>query len=118
MEVAVGLRGSLFSLFRILDPRRLLLSIEVGKQRKLPRSEDAMGWYRASFTHRGDYVVYTDENGSTLVEVGIEYPCVVSASSVKRWNELSPISEAQRNLVLQRVVALFRKQGHECKIVE
>jgi hypothetical protein len=103
---------------RLVDPRRLLLGLDVMKQKRdAPVLSDAEGSYYLTFTHRGEYLLYTGERGSTYIAVSLLPECRVSASSISLWNELWPISEQQRQKVIGRVKSLFRKQGHECEVV-
>jgi hypothetical protein len=92
--------------------------LEVSRQKKVVAvRSDARGSYRLSFVYRGEYLLYTEARGSTLIAVSLSPECCVSSGSIRRWNELWPISASQRALILDRVAQLFSNQGRECRIV-
>lgn len=118
MEAALGLKSIVLLPLRLLDPRRILLAQEVRRQKSRSPLHDEQGWYYLTFTHRGEYLLYTDKHGSTYVAISLVPRCFVSRSSIERWNEFLPISEAQRALIVERVLRLFRAQGNECEVVQ
>jgi len=67
--------------------------------------------------HRGESILYTDKHGSTYVTVGVIPPCFVAATSIQKWNWTWKMTDAQRQIVLERAVRYFEEDGQSCKVV-
>lgn len=103
---------------RLLDPEWYFFRKMVREQKKYPPLKDQHGWYYLTLMHRGENFLYTDENGSTYVAVGVIPPCFAAANSIKKWNYLWKVTEAQRKIVVERVAQYFEERNDHCRIVE
>jgi len=104
--------------FCLLDPDWYHFRSRVREQKNHKPLGDKNGWYHITVMHRGESILYTDMNGSTYATVGVVPPCFVAASSIQKWNWTWKMSEAQRQIVLERVVRYFEGMEQSCKVVD
>lgn len=110
--VLVGLSGSVLGWF---DFKK-----QIKQQKRYPPKTDKDGWYYISVMHRGESVLYTDEHGSTYVDMGFIPSCYVISASIQKWNWTRKMTEAQREIVLKRVVHFLAEEegeGHKEVVV-
>ena len=104
--------------FCVLNPDWYGFIKRVREQKRHPPKVDENGWYHISLMHRGESILYSDKNGSTYVTVGVVPPCFVAASTIVKWNWTWKVTEAQRQIVLKRILRYFAEaEGEECRVV-
>jgi hypothetical protein len=102
---------------RLLDPDWYHFREKIGEQKRGPALTDEHGRYHLTLMHRGENFLYTDKNGSTYVSVGILDPCSVAVSSMKKWNYLWKITDAERFVISIRLRRYFEEKGQACNLV-
>lgn len=102
---------------RLLDPKWYHFEKKIREQKRTISREDESGWYFLTLMHRGENLLYTERSGSTYVKVGIRRPCFLASGSIKKWRYLWEISDAERSVVITRVIRYFDENGETCRIV-
>ncbi|MCK6394606.1 hypothetical protein [Zoogloea sp.] len=104
-------------LLRVLNPRWHLLKREVARQHAGPYVERSDAGYTIAIICRGEQLLYTDENGSLVLEICIPGRWV-DASSISKWDEVGSVSERQRATIVGRIKRYFEdRQGFSVHVI-
>jgi gamma-glutamyl-gamma-aminobutyrate hydrolase PuuD len=92
----------------MLNPHWHLIKAEVARQHAGPYVEKNVIGYTIAIICRGEQLLYTDMNGSLIVEISIPGKWI-DAASIRKWDETRRVSEEQRSMVVDRIKEYFSK---------
>lgn len=102
---------------RMFNPRWHLLKQEISRQHSGPYAEKNSAGYSITIICRGEQLLYRDGNGSLILEISIHGQWV-DAASIKKWDEVVSVSDAQRVMVIDRIKQYFEAyQGFHIKVI-
>lgn len=102
---------------KFVDPAWYGFRRRVTEQKEGIPLKDDIGWYYISLMHRGESLLYSDERGSTYVEIGFGENSFVCSSSIKEWDFSRSISKSEHDRILKRVVLYLEGSSGHCRVI-